>query len=80
MAFFTGLLFAPLYGFLSVAEHIAQAAKKELEDPEVIRNKLLELQLAFEMGDIEEREYEAAYQELVQRLQALQGERVDEEE
>lgn len=80
MAFLTGLLFAPLYGFLSVAEYIAQAAQKELEDPEVIRNKLLELQLAFEMGEIQEAEYEAAYQELAQRLQTLQEERQDEEE
>lgn len=69
MLLFDDLIMAPFLGLLEIAEAISAAARRELEDPEYIQAKLLELQLLYELGEIEEAEYEASYRELAERLQ-----------
>lgn len=68
---FLGLLLAPVKGLAAVAERLKEAAEKEL-DPGTIRDELLELQLAYEMGEVDEAEYEASYQALMERLANLE--------
>ncbi len=70
MLIFDNLILAPLRGLLEIAEAISTAARRELEDPEYIQAKLLELQLSYELGEIEEAEYESGYQVLAERLRA----------
>jgi len=64
---------------LAIVEKIEEAARQEFEDEDFIRNKLLELQLSYELGDIGQAEYEENYRQLVIRLQALQQESKDHE-
>jgi hypothetical protein len=63
------MIMAPFRALLEMAEAISSAARRELEDPEYIQAKLLELQLLYELGEIEEAEYETGYQALSERLQ-----------
>ena len=72
MFLFDDLLWMPFNGLLDVADAIDNAARRELEDPEIIQAKLLELQLIYEMGEIDEAEYQSGYQELAERLLAAQ--------
>ncbi len=72
MIIFGNLLLAPFRGLLDMAEAISAAARRELEDPEYILAKLLELQLLYELEEIDEAEYESGYQELSEKLQAAQ--------
>ncbi|AFV11272.1 gas vesicle protein GvpG [Thermacetogenium phaeum DSM 12270] len=71
------LLLLPLRGLLAIAEKIDDAVRQELEDADYLRSKLLELQLSYELGDIEQEEYEESYRRLVERLQALERETED---
>ena len=82
MLLFGNLLWAPFNGLLDIAEAIDDAARRELEDPEIIQAKLLELQFLYELGEIDEAEYQSGYQELAERLLATQhsGHADDDEE
>jgi hypothetical protein len=80
MLIFDNLILAPLRGLLEIAEAITTAARRELEDPEYIQAKLLELQLSYELGEIEEAEYESGYQDLAERLRAARQGQPDDEE
>ena len=80
MLIFDNLILAPLRGLLEMAEAISTAARRELEDPEYIQAKLLELQLSYELGEIEEAEYESGYQDLAERLRAAGQGRPDDDE
>jgi hypothetical protein len=69
MLIFDNVIMAPFRALLEMTEAISAAARRELEDPEYIQAKLLELQLLYELGEIEEVEYEAGYQDLSEKLQ-----------
>ncbi len=69
MLIFDNVIMAPFRALLEMTEAISAAARRELEDPEYIQAELLELQLLYELGEIEEAEYEAGYQVLSERLQ-----------
>lgn len=71
MALLANLLLWPVRGLLAAAENLEQAAQQELNDPDTLRQQLLALQLAYEMGEIDEAEYQSAYQTLTERLQSL---------
>jgi hypothetical protein len=63
------LFMVPFRALLEMTEALSAAARRELEDPEYIQAELLDLQLLYELGEIEEPEYEAGYQALSERLQ-----------
>jgi cytochrome c-type biogenesis protein CcmH/NrfG len=66
---FTGPL-APVRGVVWIAERVEEVAERELSDPDVIRQRLEEVEIARDAGEITDEE--AAEQEavLVRRLMA----------
>jgi hypothetical protein len=68
------LLFAPLTGLAWIAEQIQERADTELDDKENLHKRLLTLQLAFDMGDISEEDFEEQEEELLLAIQALEDE------
>ena len=68
------LLFAPVTGLAWIAEQIQERADTELDDKENLGKRLLALQLAFDMGDIPEEEFEIQEEELLLAIQAIEDE------
>lgn len=64
-------LTAPIKGFLWMAEKINDVAQKELTDKGKIQEQLLELQMRFEMEEIDEEEYNKKEAELMERLEQI---------
>jgi hypothetical protein len=58
-------------GIAWVGEKILDRASAELDDKENLSKQLLALQLAFDMGDIPEDEFEAQEEALLLAIQAL---------
>ncbi len=78
MGLISGLLtlpLAPLRGTVWVLEKVAEQAEAELYDEGNIRRQLEELQLAFEMGEIGEKEFEESEDELLERLEVARERR-----
>ncbi len=61
-------LTAPLDSFLWVADQVLSQAEHELYSPERIRQQLAELELALDLGQIDEEAYIAAEDALIDRL------------
>lgn len=73
MGLFTGLLtlpLAPVRGVMWVAEQIHEEARREWDDPAVIRQRLEEVEQAREAGEITDEEATEQENELVDRLMA----------
>lgn len=62
---------APLNGLTWIGEKILERASAELDEKENLNKRLLALQLAFDMGDISEEEFEEQEEELLLAIQAL---------
>jgi hypothetical protein len=70
----TGLLLlplAPLRGPIWLAEKLAAYAEAELNDEQAVRRLLLEAEAALEAGEIDEAEFDAIEDELLDRLEAI---------
>ncbi len=65
------ILLAPLKGVIWLGKKINEVAEKELSDEGRIKEKLMELQLRFEIDEISEEEYEKQEEELLARLDAI---------
>jgi hypothetical protein len=78
------LLFAPLTlpgdGFRFILETIRDTVNEELYDPDVVRQRLLDLQLRYEMGNVNEDDYEAEWLVLTGRLAEIRAEERESEE
>lgn len=61
----------PAGGFMFLLEQIQSVVNEELYDPETVRRRLLELQMRYEMGGIEDEEYQAEWIALTDRLDEL---------
>jgi hypothetical protein len=71
MGLLTGLLtlpLAPLRGTVWIAEQLAEQAARELDDEKVIRRRLAEAELSYELGHITIEELEQIEDELLDRL------------
>lgn len=66
------ILLAPVNGLVWLAQKIDEVVKKETSDDGRIKEKLMELQLKFELDEITEEEYNKKEKELLERLDALQ--------
>jgi hypothetical protein len=75
----TAPLTAPLNGIVWVGEKILERASTELDETENLSKRLLALQLAFDMGDIPEAEFEEQEEALLLAIQALEDENKAEE-
>lgn len=65
---------APLSGIAWIGEKILERASTELDETENLSKRLLSLQLAFDMGDIPEDEFEEQEEALLLAIQALDDE------
>ncbi|TVU54436.1 MAG: gas vesicle protein GvpG [Arthrospira sp. PLM2.Bin9] len=65
-------LTAPLDGIVWIGEQILERAEAELDDNENLNKRLLALQLAYDMGDISEEDFEEQEEQLLQEILALE--------
>lgn len=66
------ILLAPVKGVIWVAEKVKEIAEQELYDEGRIKERLMELQLQFELyHEISEEEYKKQENELLARLDAI---------
>ena len=70
----------PLDGIFWLGEQILERANAELDDKENLQKQLLALQLAFDIGDISEEDFEIQEEELLLEIQAMEEEEEKEEE
>ena len=61
----------PARGLNFVFREVQQAVERELNDPDVIRRELLELQRRLDAGEISEAAYDQAEAELLAHLNAI---------
>jgi hypothetical protein len=76
MGLFTALLTAPLApvrGVVWVADQLAEAADREVNDPAAVRTQLAELNQALEAGQIDLAAFEREEDRLLDRLEAAMG-------
>jgi len=72
------ILLAPLKGVVWLGKQINEVIEKEVSDEGRIKEKLMELQLRFELDEIDEEEYNRQEKELLARLDAIR--KTEEEE
>jgi len=65
------LLLAPVKGIVWLGRKINEVLEKELSDEGQIKEKLMELQLKFELDEISEEEYNKKEKEILARLDAV---------
>ena len=76
MGLISGLLtlpLAPVRGTVWIAEKLEEQAQAELNDDSALRAQLVELEELRATGEVDEKELEAAEDELVQRLMDQRG-------
>lgn len=69
----------PLGGIIWIGEQLLERASAELDDQQNLQKQLLALQLAFDIGDLSEEEFEIQEEELLLKIQALEEEEEAEE-
>ncbi len=70
----------PFTGVTWIAEKILDQVEDQTDELETLQKQLLTLQLAFDMGDVPEEEFEDQEEALLLRIQAIQDERAAAEE
>lgn len=65
------ILLSPLKLLAWLGEKINDVVEKELSDEGLIKEKLMQLQLRFEMDEISDEEYTRQEKELLARLEAI---------
>ena len=70
-----GILFAPLKGIIFIAEKINEVLEKEVSDEGAVKERLMALQLKFEMDEIDEEEYDKMEDELLKTLERIRAEK-----
>ena len=73
------ILLAPLNGIIWLGKKINEVAEKEFSDEGLIKERLMELQLKFELDKISEKEYNKQEAELLARLDAIRKAKEKEE-
>jgi hypothetical protein len=63
---------APISGLMWVGEQILERAEGEIDDKENLQKRLLALQLAFDLGDISEEDFEQQEEALLIAIQELE--------
>lgn len=65
------ILLLPLQPVLMVADEINEMVQKELYDEDRIKENLMQLQLNFDMGKMNEEEFQRQEKELLERLETV---------
>lgn len=71
------LLLAPVNGFKFILGQIQKMADQELNDDSVIKDRLLELQMRYELEEISDEDFKAREAELFARLRAIKMRQLD---
>jgi len=61
----------PIKGVIWIAEKVSEQAEKEIYSEGAVRGKLMELELRFDLGEINEEEYMEAEEALLARLKII---------
>ena len=69
------ILLAPFKGIIFLAEKINEVVEKETSDEGAVKERLMELQLKFEMDEITEEEYDQKEDELLKLLNNIREEK-----
>ncbi|MCL3782187.1 gas vesicle protein GvpG [Prolixibacteraceae bacterium JC049] len=67
------IFLSPLKGLLFIGKKINEIIEQELSDEGTIKERLMELQMQFEMDEIDEVEYDRREEELLQHLEAIRS-------
>jgi hypothetical protein len=70
----TAPISAPIGGIAWLGEKILERASAEVDDKENLHKRLLALQLAFDMGELSEADFETQEEELLLAIQAMEAE------
>ena len=65
------ILLVPLKGVVWLGKKINEVVEKELSDEGRVKERLMELQVRFELDEINEEEYNRQERELLERLDAI---------
>jgi len=68
---------APLKGIIFLAEKINEVIVKETSDEGAVKERLMALQLKFEMDEIDEEEYDKREDELLNLLENIRKEKLN---
>ena len=71
------LLLAPISGFKFILNQIQKIADQELNDESVIKERLLELHMRLELGEISEEDYVESEAELFARLREIKARQLE---
>ena len=69
------ILLAPLKGIIFIGKKINEVIEKEMSDEGAIKERLMALQLKFEMDEIDEEEYDEREDELLKLLENIRKEK-----
>ena len=69
------LMFGPLKGIIFLAKKINEVIEKETSDEGAIKERLMALQLKFEMDEIGEEEYDRQEDELLNLLEQIRADK-----
>ena len=69
------ILLAPFKGVIFIAEKINEVILKETSDEGTIKERMMALQLKFEMDEISEEEYDQREDEILQLLERIREEK-----
>ncbi|MFA5329038.1 MAG: gas vesicle protein GvpG [Prolixibacteraceae bacterium] len=69
------ILFGPLKGVIFLANKINEVIEKETSDEGAVKERLMALQLKFEMDEIDEEEYDKREDELLKTLERIRADK-----
>ena len=69
------ILLAPLKGVIFIGKKINEVIENEMSDEGAIKERLMALQLKFEMDEIDEEEYDRREDELLKMLEDIRVEK-----
>ena len=72
------ILFFPIKSIIWLGKKLNDMAERELTDEGLIKEKLMELQLQFELDEIDEKEYNEQEKVLLEKLNAIRSSRDEE--
>lgn len=75
MGFLTDLLTLPVLGLVKgvtwIARNVADQAERELYDADIVRGQLQDLELRYDLGEVDEQDYLVGEEALLVRLSAI---------
>jgi len=69
------ILLAPLKGIIFIGKKINEVIENEMSDEGAVKERLMALQLKFEMDEIDEEEYDRREDELLKMLEDIRVEK-----